>query len=190
VVVIHGEKNISFGPGSVDFDPMYCFTDYGEPLHERFSKLYEIISEGNGNAWSIDRVGHTVILTSESGRPDVGKVVSSYTIYLSKGANVVAYKGSDKNTESSLTYDFKLISNSWLPIKYVYESSRTRERTHFRGEARWLENHVNLPPDESLFSLAALGALEGDRVKDSRSGTQYTIGGREAARKASSNRGH
>src|SRR5690606_25680904 len=64
VVVIHGEKNISFGPGSVDFDPTYCFTDYGEPPHERFSKLYEIISEGNGNAWSIDRVGHTDILTS------------------------------------------------------------------------------------------------------------------------------
>jgi len=184
VVVIHGENKFSFGPESVDFDPLYCFTSLGEPLHERFEGLYKLAKAGGATSWTATRKGDLISFVSNLVMPNGGKVYNQYDVDLSKGANVVNYDSSDPYGTLSYKYDFANVSNSWVPISYEYTHNSSEHSTKYHRIARWTQNVVNEPTDESLFSIESLGIGNGDRVKDSRSGTQYIIGGEDAAKAA------
>ena len=184
VVVIHGENKFSFGPESVDFDPLYCFTSLGEPLYERFDGLYALAQAGGAKTWTASRQGDMISFVSDAVMPNGGKVMNRYDVDLSKGANVVAYSSSDPYGTLSYKYQFAKVSNSWVPVSYEYNHNSTERSTSYQRSAKWTENVVNEPTDAGLFSIESLGVGDGDRVKDSRSGTQYIIGGDAAAAKA------
>lgn len=184
VVVIHGENKFSFGPESVDYDPLYCFTSMGEPLYDRFNGLYNLAKAGGATSWTASRQGDIISFVSNVVMPRGGKVLNRYDVDLSKGANVVKYDSSDPYGTLWYTYDFANVSGSWVPVSYEYDHHSTEHSTKYHRVAKWTQNVVNEPSDANLFSIESLGVGDGDRVKDSRSGTQYIIGGDAAAAKA------
>jgi len=181
VVVIHGENRFSFGPESVDFDPLYCFTSMGEPLQQRFEGLYKLAKAGGAQTWTASRQGNRVSFVSHAEMSNGGKVVNHYVVDLGQGANVVAYNSSDPFGTLNYSYTFAEVAGCWVPVHYEYQHNSTERSTTYHRLARWTENIVNEPTDEKLFSIESLGVRDGDRVKDSRSGTQYTLGGPQRA---------
>lgn len=184
VVVIHGENRFSFGPESVDFDPLYCFTSMGEPLHQRFEGLYKLAKAGGAQTWTASRQGTLVSFVSHAEMPNGGRVLNHYDVDLGQGANVVAYNSSDPFGTLNYKYSFAEVAGCWVPVSYEYQHDSTERSTTYHRLARWTENVVNEPTDEKLFSLESLGVRDGDRIKDSRSGTQYTLGGTRGAEDA------
>lgn len=188
VVVIHGENKFSFGPESVDFDPLYCFTSLGEPLADRFEGLYRLAQAGGATTWTASRQADIATFVSNAEMSNGGKVMNRYDVDLSQGANVIAYDSADPFGTLNYKYTFINVAGCWVPDRFEYHHVSTERNTTYRRTAEWTEHVVNEPSDASVFSLESLGVGDGDRVKDSRSGTQYIIGGEAAAADAARER--
>lgn len=161
------------GPASDDFDPMYWFSLNGLDLAERFRFLHGNASGPGMECWSVSRADDRVIL--ETG----GSIANRSEVDLSQGGNLVAYLGSDPGVTENFTYRYQEVAGVWIPETIVYENVRKDTGTTHTRRLEWVDNTVNEPLAADEFSLVKMGLRRGDRVKDGRSGAEYTIQGDE-----------
>ena len=175
-VTINAAEEFSFSPHSTDFDPMYYLTDHGELLWQRFDTLYKRSLQGKAKGWRVSRSGVVVSLDKTVDVPEYGIVVNKYQVDLAKGANLISFESSDPSVTESHTLDYEEVEGVWVPKHLDYLNKNSNSGKVYRREAAWEESVVNDASDESLFSLASLGALNGDLVRDSRANLKYVIG--------------
>ncbi|GEM_PF-2366819 len=164
------------GPGSLDFDPMYYFQEGSRTVEARFDLFYEMSGRPHPRR-TTNRVGTCVTYREDF------NVVNEFTVDLAQGANLVEslYTESDENggllMETKVNTKYQMISDIWVPSNVDYVSRRPQDGTSFTRSFTWVSQTVNGELDDAAFSLATIGAKDGDIVSDNRSGIGLTIAG-------------
>lgn len=168
-VLVHEPSEVSFGPASSAFDPMFWFTDYGQNLAKLFKFYYE---NSDTHDRRIRRDGS--IVTVET----TGPILNRHIVDLSQGGNLIRYEGAGPNISETWTFSYEQRKGVWLPRKTTFENKNERSNETTIVKMEWTNQILNEELPQETFSLAALRARPGDLVKDTRSGTEYQFQGR------------
>jgi len=100
-----------------------------------------------------------------------------YEIDLARGGNVIRFELANQGGRTLSRYVYKEVSGVWVPKKTVSERFSPQNERQFVRTIEFLENVMNQPLSKDEFSLAALGAVPGDLVQDTRANVQYVYRG-------------
>ncbi len=172
-VTVSSERPI-LGPTSEDFDPMYWFTDHGQPLEDRFIFLYKNSKDKGLNHWQVTRHDNRVIVEYVEGNDGRDKLMNRYEVDLSQGCNLVAYDASEPSVTEKWRLSFTSAAGVWVPSRISYECVHVN-RSRVAREMEWVENVVNEPLSSTVFELETLGVTKGDRLYDTRINSEHVF---------------
>jgi hypothetical protein len=162
--VIFPIENYSRGYESPEFDPMYYFSDHGEPAYKRFGGLYSLVKIGGARSWTVGRVGDMVTVSSTTQNDDgTGVILNLYEVDMSKGANIVRCFNSNSSLSVEVITDYEKNLGLWVPVHGVYERIVRDGTDRSRREMKWKASQVN-------------HAMEKTAIVDKRDGSESTFG--------------
>lgn len=162
-----------------NFDPLHFFRETGEDVAGRFLFFCETYKGGNWpTTGKIRREGDLVALSLGN---TTGTVANRYTADLARGGNLVRYEsmenGDVQRGKNLYEYTYKQFDGVWVP-NHIKEQGMTLDgEVFYEKETEWLENVVNEPLPAELFTIAAVGASDGDFVDDQRAMVKYVYAG-------------
>jgi hypothetical protein len=169
---VMAEKQLSVGPTSATFDPVYFLGPWGENVADRLNFIYR----QRGSDWTVERDGPLLTVTR-----DVAQRLNRYVVSLDQGATPVRFEASDGQGES-WEWEYQKIDDVWLPRRLTYQDSRFEaldnrragvlERTRIR-HIDWIETKVNEPIPEAEFTYDRLGIEVGDTIRNDLTGETY-----------------
>lgn len=182
-------EGLGLGPVSEDFDPMYWFTDHGQPLEDRFKFFYTNSKKEGFDHWQVTRHDNRVIMEYiKEGNGGIGKFMNRYEVDLSQGCNLVAYDASEPSVTEKWRLSFTSTAGVWVPKRISYECVHIKSSRVAR-EMEWIENVVNEPLSSAEFELETLGVKSGDRVYDTRIDSEHAFKSPDVRTKASKSLG-
>lgn len=171
-------SGMKLGPASVDFSPMYYFTDYGQELDDRFQYFYEQ-SKYTAWHWTTTREGSLVTVSLNA-----TNLVNTYVVDIDQGCNLVElvnFNFTDPERKilevgTRQQWEWIKVGDVWVPDFVRFSNDNRKKDTLLERTIEWSDHVVNgeIAPDE--FTVAKMGARDGDYLVDVRSATRLVLG--------------
>jgi hypothetical protein len=175
IVGVHPTARFAPTYSSEDFDPMYFFGAASGAIELRVGAVYDM--RGNPHmSWKVSRDGNRVTI-----RSDTNISVNVYVIDLDVGSNLVGNLMSESEPNGQMVmktttdWTWTQVSGVWVPASVHYQQSKPRKNSTYSRVIEWGTQTVNGTIAKDRFSLAAIGAGDGDTVLDIRSHMEMTI---------------
>ncbi len=159
----------STGDFSPDFDPMWYFRLSSMDVYDRLMFFHKHADLPSMQTVTVSRERNLVTLTL--GKPETG--MNKHVFDLDQGSNPVEFANVGSPVLGPETRSFEKVGSIWVPktatvINLNAETGRLLERS-----ITWIENVLNEPIPEEMFSPETIGIRQRDLVQDARVGVQY-----------------
>jgi hypothetical protein len=153
---------------SYAFDPMAYLSAGGCDLDEMLQTCSNSVKDPEIDDCSMSRNGDRVVVNVKH-----EGMSHRYTVDLAQGASVVAGGESDADGRRSWSCQWERLDRIWVPQEIVLEVRGSEQATFFRRKVKFVESVLNEPLQDNEFSLAKLGARNGDVVFDASANVRY-----------------
>ena len=157
--------------GALNLDnPLAFFQLVGNNLPEFLSEMSRDIDEAEASEidYQVSRSGALVTFALSG-----FGATNRYVFDDSKGYNLVSYFSKDSELEENWKFEFEEHDGTFVPSKWSHSKKRKGEKAD-QIECNLKDNRVNAPLNDAQFTLASLGLVRGDLVRDTIRGVTLT----------------